>query len=44
MLGFVVIFSKAIGVREQRSSRNSALKEMFTTKKSKYLKKGEKGN
>jgi len=35
-------FSKPRGVREQKRSRNSALKEMFTTKKRKYLKKGEK--
>jgi hypothetical protein len=39
-----VYFSKPRGAREQRSLRNSALKEMFTTKKIKYLKKGEKGN
>jgi hypothetical protein len=36
-------FKKPRGVREQKSSRNSALKEMLTTKKRTYLKKGEKG-
>jgi hypothetical protein len=37
-------FSKPKGVREQKSLRNSALKEMFTTKKRKYVKRGERGN
>jgi len=37
-------FSKPRGVREQKSSRNRALKEMFTTEKRKYFERGEKGN